>query len=71
VLTRSGDPSQALIDTVAARDKRDLAGIDLLISSYPVVPIAATAIARGFELISRNRKHFPKIDGLRLESPEY
>ena len=34
-------------------------------------PIAATAIARGFQLVSRNRKHFKMIDGLRLESPSY
>ncbi len=33
--------------------------------------IAATAIVRGFELVSRNRKHFAMIDGLRLESPQY
>ena len=30
--------------------------------------IAATAITRSFELVSRNRKHFAMIDGLRLES---
>jgi len=33
--------------------------------------IAATAIIRGFELVSRNRKHFSMIDGLRLVSPQY
>jgi tRNA(fMet)-specific endonuclease VapC len=33
--------------------------------------IAATAIRRGFALVSRNRKHFAMIDGLRLESPQY
>jgi hypothetical protein len=81
------------------QDKRDLAGIDSLVSAYPVIHIdaaigqlaydllkqyakshglrafdsliAATAISRGFELVSRNRKHFAMIDGLRLESPRY
>ena len=33
--------------------------------------IAATAITHGFELVSRNRKHFAMIDGLQLESPRY
>ena len=84
---------------VGARDNRDLAGIDSLISTYPVIHIdasigqlaydllkryakpdglrtfdsliAATAIRRGYDLISRNRKHFAMIDGLRLESPHY
>jgi predicted nucleic acid-binding protein len=84
---------------VGARDKRDLAGIDSLVSTYPMIHIdaaigqlaydllkryaksdglrtfdsliAATAIRRGFELVSRNRKHFAMIDGLRLESPRY
>ena len=83
---------------VGARDKRDVAGIDSLVSAYPVIHvdasiqlaydllkryaksdglrtfdslIAATAIMRGFELVSRNRKHFAMIDGLRLESPQY
>jgi predicted nucleic acid-binding protein len=33
--------------------------------------IAATAVVRGCELVSRNRKHFASIDGLRLVSPGY
>jgi predicted nucleic acid-binding protein len=33
--------------------------------------IAATAIERDFALVSRNRKHFAMIDGLRLEAPRY
>ena len=84
---------------VGARDKRDVSGIDSLVSAYPVIHvdasigqlaydllkryaksdglrtfdslIAATAIMRGFELVSRNLKHFAMIDGLRLESPRY
>ena len=89
--------AQVLI--VGARDKRDLVGIDSLVSAYPVIHmdtaigqlaydllkryaksdglrtfdslIAATAIRLGFELVSKNRKHFAMIDGLRLESPRY
>ena len=84
---------------VGARDKRDIVGIDSLVSTYPVIHmdmaigqlaydllkryaksdglrtfdslIAATAIRLGFELVSRNRRHFAMIDGLRLESPRY
>ncbi len=84
---------------VGARDKRDVAGIDSLVSAYPVIHIdasidqlaydllkryaksdglrtfdsliAATAIVKGFQLVSRNRRHFAMIDGLRLESPQY
>src|SRR3984885_756222 len=95
------DPAISIITAqeliVGARDKRDVAGIDSLVSAYPVIHveasigqlaydllkryaksdglrtfdslIAATAIMRGFELVSRNRKHFAMIDGLRLESP--
>lgn len=33
--------------------------------------IAATAIAHDCSLVSRNRKHFAMIGGLRLEAPEY
>ena len=33
--------------------------------------IAATAIMLGLELVSRNRKHFAMIEGLRLQSPQY
>ena len=97
------DPAISIITAqeliVGARDKRDVAGIDSLVSAYPVIHvdasigqlaydllkryaksdglrtfdslIAATAIMRGFELVSRNRKHFAMIDGLRLESPLY
>jgi hypothetical protein len=97
------DPAISIITAqeliVGARDKRDLAGIESLVSLYPVIHmdagigqlaydllkryaksdglrtfdslIAATAIRRGFELVSRNRKHFAMIDGLRLESPRY
>ena len=97
------DPAISIITAqeliVGARDKRDLAGIDSLVSAYPVIHIdaaigqlaydllkryaksdglrtfdsliAATAIRLGFELVSRNRKHFAMIDGLRLESPRY
>ena len=97
------DPAISIVTAqeliVGARDKRDVAGIDSLVSAYPVIHvdasigqlaydllkryaksdglrtfdslIAATAIMRGFELVSRNRKHFAMIDGLRLESPRY
>jgi predicted nucleic acid-binding protein len=97
------DPAISIVTAqeliVGARDKRDVAGIDSLVSAYPVIHvdasigqlaydllkryaksdglrtfdslIAATAIMRGFELVSRNRKHFAMIDGLRLESPLY
>jgi predicted nucleic acid-binding protein len=33
--------------------------------------IAATAIEQNCTLVSRNRKHFAMIEGLRFESPEY
>ena len=98
-----GDPAISIITAqeliVGARDKRDLAGIDSLLSAYPVIHIdaaigqfaydllkryaksdglptfdslvAATAICRGFELVSRNRKYFAMIDGLHLASPQY
>jgi predicted nucleic acid-binding protein len=33
--------------------------------------IAATAIEQNRTLVSRNRKHFAMIEGLRFESPEY
>jgi tRNA(fMet)-specific endonuclease VapC len=84
---------------VGARDKRDVAGIDNLITSYPVVHIndrigaraydllktyakshglrtfdsliAATALESGLTLVSKNRKHFGMIDGIRLQVPEY
>ena len=97
------DPAISIITAqeliVGARDKRDLVGIDSLVSAYPVIHmdtaigqlaydllkryaksdglrtfdslIAATAIRLGFELVSRNRKHFAMIAGLRLESPWY
>jgi len=97
------DPAISIVTAqeliVGARDKRDLAGIDSLVSAYPVIHIdasigqlaynllkeyakshglrtfdsliAATAIVRGFQLVSRNRKHFAMIGGLRLESPQY
>ena len=97
------DPAISIITAqeliVGARDKRDLAGIDSLVSAYPVIHIdasigqlaydllkryaksdglrtfdsmiAATAMKLGFELVSRNRKHFAMIDGLRLESSRY
>ena len=97
------DPAISIITAqvliVGARDKRDLAGIDSLVSAYPLVHvdaaigqlaydllkryarsgglrtfdslIAATAMERGFALVSRNRKHFATIDGLRLQTPQY
>ena len=97
------DPAISIITAqeliVGSRDNRDLAGIDALVSTYPVIHIdaaigqlaygllkryarsnglrtfdsliAATAIGRDFALVSRNRKHFAMIDGLRLESPPY
>lgn len=97
------DPAISIITAqeliVGSRDKRDLAGIDSLVSMYPVIHIeaaigqlaydllkryarsdglrtfdsliAATAIGRDFALVTRNRKHFAMIDGLRLESPQY
>ena len=33
--------------------------------------IAATAIVENCTLVSRNRKHFAMIEGLRLEAPQY
>jgi predicted nucleic acid-binding protein len=33
--------------------------------------IAATAMEEGLTLITRNRKHYHMIEGLRLEVPEY
>jgi predicted nucleic acid-binding protein len=33
--------------------------------------IAATALEGGFTLVTRNRKHFGMIDGIRLQIPEY
>lgn len=33
--------------------------------------VAATAIEHGCALVSRNRKHFAMIEGLRLEVPQY
>jgi predicted nucleic acid-binding protein len=33
--------------------------------------IAATAIEQNCPLVSRNRKHFAMIEGLRLEAPQY
>jgi predicted nucleic acid-binding protein len=97
------DPAISIVTAqeliVGARDKRDLAGIDSLVSAYPVIHIdaaigrraydllkqyarsdglrtfdsliAATAIERGFTLVSRNRKHFAMIGDLRLEAPQY
>ena len=97
------DPAISIVTAqeliVGARNKRDIAGIDSLISTYPVMhidadigrlaydllkryarsdglrtfdsPIAATAIERDFALVTRNRKHFAMIDGLRLEAPQY
>jgi hypothetical protein len=97
------DPAISIITAqeliVGARDKRDLAGIDSLVSEYPLIHvdesigqvaydllkryaksgglrtfdslIAATAIVRGFQLVSRNRRHFAMIDGLQFESPRY
>jgi tRNA(fMet)-specific endonuclease VapC len=84
---------------VGARDKRDVAGIDSLIASYPIVHIndrigtrayellktyakshglrtfdsliAAIALESGLTLVTRNRKHFGMIDGIRLQVPEY
>lgn len=97
------DPAISIVTAqeliVGARDKKDVAGIDSLVSAYPVIHIdaaigqlacdllkqyarsdglrtfdsliAATAIERGFTLVSRNRKHFAMIGGLRLEAPRY
>jgi len=33
--------------------------------------IAATAIAEGFTLVSRNRKHFHMLGDLEFQSPQY
>jgi predicted nucleic acid-binding protein len=33
--------------------------------------IAATALESGLTLVTRNRKHFGMIDGIRLQVPEY
>jgi hypothetical protein len=97
------DPAISIITAqeliVGARNKWDVAGIDSLISTYPVMHIdadigrraydllkryarsdglrtldsliAASAIQRDFALVTRNRKHFAMIDGLRLEAPQY
>jgi hypothetical protein len=97
------DPAISIITAqeliVGARNKRDVAGIDSLISTYPVMHIdadigrlaydllkrharsdglrtfdsliAATAIERDFALVTRNRKHFAMIEGMRLEAPQY
>jgi hypothetical protein len=97
------DPAISIVTAqeliVGARNKRDVAGIDSLISTYPVMHIdagigrlaydllkryarsdglrtfdsliAATAIERDLALVSRNRKHFAMIDGLRIEAPQY
>ena len=97
------DPAISIITAqeliVGARDKHDLAGIDSLVSAFPVLHIdtsigqlaydllkryaksdglrtfdlliEATAIMQGLELVSRNRKHFAMIEGLRLHSPQY
>jgi predicted nucleic acid-binding protein len=97
------DPAISIITAqeliVGARDKRDIAGIDSLVLTYPVIHIdaaigqraydllkryarsdglrtfdsliAATAIEHGCTLVSRNRKHFVMIAGLRLEVPPY
>ena len=84
---------------VGARDKRDVAGIDSLIASYPVMHIndrigerayellktyakshglrtfdsliAAIALDSGLTLVTRNRKHFGMIGGIRLQVPDY
>jgi len=97
------DPAISIITAqeliVGARDKRDLVGIDSLVSAYPVIHIdaaigqlaydllkryarsdglrtfdsliAATAIERDCALVSKNRKHFTMISGVRLEVPQY
>jgi hypothetical protein len=84
---------------VGARDKRDIAGIESMISTYSINHvdaaigllaydllktyaksdglrtfdslIAATAMERGLQLVSRNRKHFAMIEGLRVEVPRF
>jgi predicted nucleic acid-binding protein len=63
---------------VGARDKRDVAAIDGLIRSYPVMhvndrigTIAATALEGDLTLVTRNRKHFGMIAGIRLQIPDY
>jgi tRNA(fMet)-specific endonuclease VapC len=84
---------------VGARDKRDVAAIDGLVHSYPVVHIndrigtraydllktyakshglrtfdsliAAIALEGNFTLVTRNRKHFGMISGIRLQIPNY
>ena len=84
---------------VGARDKRDIAGIESMISTYSKNHvdaaigllaydllktyaksdglrtfdslIAATAMERGLQLVSRNRKHFAMIEGLRVEVPRF
>lgn len=84
---------------VGARDKSDLANIDIFLSAYVIVPlrdstgkrayellklyakpdglhvfdslIAATAIEEDLTLVTKNRRHFGVIKGLRLEIPRY
>jgi len=84
---------------VGARDKRDLAAIDSLVSIYALEHIdaaigllayellkryaksdglrtfdsliAATAMTRDLLLVTRNRKHFAMIEGLRMELPRF
>jgi predicted nucleic acid-binding protein len=82
---------------VGARDKREVADLDVFLSAYPIVPVqpstgarafgllrayakshglhvfdsllAATAMEEGLTLVTKNRKHFAMIEGLRLGSP--
>jgi len=46
---------------VGARDKRDLAGIDSLVSAYPVIHMDAAIGQLAYELLKR----YAKPDGLR------
>jgi hypothetical protein len=63
--------------------RNDAAGIDSLIASYPVMHINDRIGTRaynllktypkshGLTLVTKNRRHFGMIDGIRLQVPEY
>ena len=59
------DPAISIVTAqeliVGARDKRDLAGIDSLVSAYPVIHIDASIGQLAYDLLKR----YAKSDGLR------
>ena len=64
-LTSLSDPAISIITAqeliVGARDKRDLVGIDSLVSTFPVIHIDATIGQLAYDLLKR----YAKSDGLR------